>query len=1018
MIIENIVITEVFSPHEVVAFSLKDAPALIESLLPVQKLSIDVYKERMAGAGQTLTSLGSYWKGRKPLVLNRACVLAALLPATNKPVEDLEIFELLMGMDDVSLSKRLGLAKPEDILRCLPIERIEDYFVIDPPELARFIPSGGFVDLKLIPYFNENWIKPPTLKWRNDINEAQQHALAAQLLTSASYRELARDAKRAEEIPGISAHIWSRVNAHLGTSASSFPELTEQLGIMRFGRRPRVADTFTGSGQIPFAAAQLGCDVYASDLNPISCMLTWGAFNIVGGSDAQREAHEVEQQRLANTVKATIDTMEVETDGAGWRGKVYLYCLEVTCPSSGWKVPVLPTLAISKGKCVAARLVPDPVNKRYDIAIIENASAAQMAAANKGTYQKGNLVHTVAGVEHINAISAIRGDYTEKIGGKKVTRNALRPWEKSDIVPLPDDIYQERLYAIQWLKDDGSKRPEAEFRAVTAEDLGREQKVIQFVKDNLSEWQLKGYVPDTKIEKGTETERLGRERGWTYWHHLFNPRQLLTGALVREHLSASGCSTLTAVVDKGSKLSRWDNSAFKGGGGNTTNTFDNQALNPLFNYGQRGIANLWGLLTSRYPEKPLPETLSLTVANHAANEISVSSDIFITDPPYGDAVKYEEILEFFIGWLRKNPPEAFSGWTWDSRRELAVKGEDHDFKLAMVAAYTRMAECMPDNGMQVIMFTHQDGGIWADMANIVWASGLRVSAAWYIVTETDSALRSGSYVKGTILLVVRKRKGSKRTNQSDLSYELEDEVAQQVKRLTGLNDEVVAHATRPNDGNLFEDADLQMAGYAAALQVLTKYSIIDGKDMAQEALRPRTPGKKLLVDELIDFAVATANNVLVPRGLEAAIWQGLSPAERFYLKMLDMESRGLHALDNYQNFAMAFSVRDMQALMGCDKANEARLRSAVEFGRAEMAEDSELFNTATRAVLYALMELQAEKDIDDVLAGLPHNLPGYYSERLTVSRLAAYIAKKTESTRPEEASAARVLATAIETQRL
>jgi putative DNA methylase len=251
-----------------------------------------------------------------------------------------------------------------------------------------------------------------------------------------------------------------------------------------------------------------------------------------------------------------------------------------------------------------------------------------------------------------------------------------------------------------------------------------------------------------------------------------------------------------------------------------------------------------------------------------------------------------------------------------------------------------------------------------------------------------------------------------------LSYELEDEVAQQVKRLTGLNDEVVAHATRPNDGNLFEDADLQMAGYAAALQVLTKYSIIDGKDMAQEALRPRTPGKKLLVDELIDFAVATANNVLVPRGLEAAIWQGLSPAERFYLKMLDMESRGLHALDNYQNFAMAFSVRDMQALMGCDKANEARLRSAVEFGRAEMAEDSELFNTATRAVLYALMELQAEKDIDDVLAGLPHNLPGYYSERLTVSRLAAYIAKKTESTRPEEASAARVLATAIETQRL
>ena len=39
------------------------------------------------------------------------------------------------------------------------------------------------------------------------------------------------------------------------------------------------------------------------------------------------------------------------------------------------------------------------------------------------------------------------------------------------------------------------------------------------------------------------------------------------------------------------------------------------------------------------------------------------------------------------------------------------------------------------------------------MANIVWASGLQVTAAWYVVTETDSALREGSYVKGTVLLV-------------------------------------------------------------------------------------------------------------------------------------------------------------------------------------------------------------------------------------------------------------------------
>ena len=85
------------------------------------------------------------------------------------------------------------------------------------------------------------------------------------------------------------------------------------------------------------------------------------------------------------------------------------------------------------------------------------------------------------------------------------------------------------------------------------------------------------------------------------------------------------------------------------------------------------------------------------------------------------------------------------------------------------------------------MFTHQDGSIWADMANIVWASGLQVTAAWYVVTETDSALREGSYVKGTVLLVCRKRKCINKTTRDDLAWELQEEVESQVQALTGLN---------------------------------------------------------------------------------------------------------------------------------------------------------------------------------------------------------------------------------------
>src|ERR1700720_3693390 len=90
----------------VVPFSLKDAPALIEHLLPVQKLSAEAYKEQMANQGKTLNALGSYWKGRKPLVLAKACILGCLLPTTDSAVRDLEIFEKLMAMDNESFVAR------------------------------------------------------------------------------------------------------------------------------------------------------------------------------------------------------------------------------------------------------------------------------------------------------------------------------------------------------------------------------------------------------------------------------------------------------------------------------------------------------------------------------------------------------------------------------------------------------------------------------------------------------------------------------------------------------------------------------------------------------------------------------------------------------------------------------------------------------------------------------------------------------------------------------------------------
>ena len=89
--------------------SLKDAPSFIEVQFPVGRLSAEAYKERKAIIGQTLTALGSYWKGRKPLILVRAIVLGALLPATDDPTKDLDIFLKLMAMDDAAFGAAVSM---------------------------------------------------------------------------------------------------------------------------------------------------------------------------------------------------------------------------------------------------------------------------------------------------------------------------------------------------------------------------------------------------------------------------------------------------------------------------------------------------------------------------------------------------------------------------------------------------------------------------------------------------------------------------------------------------------------------------------------------------------------------------------------------------------------------------------------------------------------------------------------------------------------------------------------------
>ena len=481
-------------------------------------------------------------------------------------------------------------------------------------------------------------------------------------------------------------------------------------------------------------------------------MLTWGAFHMIGATPDEHQRMLAEQRRISSDIDRFICELGIEHDFDGNRAKVFLFCIEAKCPRTEWMVPMAPSWVLSRQRNVIARLIPDHQRMRYDIEIVTVSSDEEMQDASHGTIQNGRLVHTMLGDQLGAEIGEIRGDGQDDEGNNQ---NALRRWEKSDFEPRPGDIYQERLYAIQWMDAadlaKGKTRPKTWLAAPSEEDFARETKVREIVSQNFSQWQRSGFVPDMEITSGYNTSQLIRERGWAYWHQLFSPRHLLTLALLREQIAAVSDPEVRAALEVAfcrsldfvSKLTQWmtRNKTEKSPGDVVNHVFYNQAFNTFWNYGARATMPL---LTNFTVGKPsMTSVRKGTVTTAMARDVSVTADIWITDPPYADSINYDEITEYFIAWLRKNPPGPFAQWIWDSRRSLAIRGDGQPFKSAMIEAYKAMTDHMSPNGLQIVQFTHQDARTWSDMAQIFWGAGLQVIQDWYVSTEAESSVRKG-----------------------------------------------------------------------------------------------------------------------------------------------------------------------------------------------------------------------------------------------------------------------------------
>jgi len=254
------VVAQPSAPISLAPFSLKDAPSFIERQFPVGRLSAEAYKERKAGAGQTLTALGSYWKGRKPLILVRAVVLGCLLPATDDPAADLDMFLKLMAMDDAAFARRfdgsagdfakLFSAYAEEVAtnrKTVWLDRADLALRETWVEAANLAAAHPEEAAKYTEVVATYW------RWREDVTLDERRARIAAAFATLPYsaKERLKNVRRPEECEEqeLLGDLWPEVNGYFGTKAQSLPEFVEQLGFARFGHRPKLADTFCGAGR-------------------------------------------------------------------------------------------------------------------------------------------------------------------------------------------------------------------------------------------------------------------------------------------------------------------------------------------------------------------------------------------------------------------------------------------------------------------------------------------------------------------------------------------------------------------------------------------------------------------------------------------------------------------------------------------------------------------------------------------------------------------------------------------------
>lgn len=216
---------------------------------------------------------------------------------------------------------------------------------------------------------------------------------------------------------------------------------------------------------------------------------------------------------------------------------------------------------------------------------------------------------------------------------------------------------------------------------------------------------------------------------------------------------------------------------------------------------------------------PFARGLMLPVERVPAQDVTQTCDLWLTDPPYGDAVAYDEISEYFLAWVNQSMMRHYPQWNLNEAMDYrAGAAADQSFAQVMVECYRNLASRTSDQGLHTLMFGHTGSGTWTELALIMRAAGLRVTASHALPSEISGRgnMSQSTHLSSTQVMVLRPVRSS-----------LPEVSLSEAGRLIEQQAQVEVGKVRRDQarGCAYGPLDARQAAHAAAMQIVTRYDI-------------------------------------------------------------------------------------------------------------------------------------------------------------------------------------------------